>query len=107
MRAARNCRRNCGSNARGRSTHLAAQRRYFPGFLTVLCLVLLRTAIGWHFLYEGLEKIYSTPEGRSSWLAKVMPPPLPAPPMEKPEPPFSAEVYLRNSTGPFAPYFRS
>jgi uncharacterized membrane protein YphA (DoxX/SURF4 family) len=67
----------------------------------------LRTAIGWHFLYEGVDKIYSSPEGRSSWLVKVLPPPLPAPPMEKPEAPFSAEIYLRNATGPLAPYFRS
>lgn len=42
-------------------------------------------AIGWHFLYEGLEKVDSTRRGGK---------------------PFSAEVYLRNSTGPLAPYFR-
>jgi uncharacterized membrane protein YphA (DoxX/SURF4 family) len=70
-------------------------------------LVLLRTAIGWHFLYEGLEKLYSTPEGRSTFLARILPPPHTPPPMEKPEPAFSAEVYLRNATGPLAPYFRS
>jgi uncharacterized membrane protein YphA (DoxX/SURF4 family) len=66
-------------------------------------LVLLRTAIGWHFLYEGVEKVYSTPEGRDSLLARVLPrPPKP----EKPEPPFSAEDYLRNASGPLAPWFR-
>jgi uncharacterized membrane protein YphA (DoxX/SURF4 family) len=66
----------------------------------------LRIAIGWHFLYEGLEKIFSTPEGRSSYLARVIPPqPAPAP-MEKPEAPFTAEPYLRNATGPWASYFR-
>src|SRR5579864_735506 len=64
-------------------------------------------AIGWHFLYEGVEKLYSTPEGRRSLLVRLLPP-LPAPPpMEKAEPPFSAEAYLRNATGPLAPNFRS
>jgi uncharacterized membrane protein YphA (DoxX/SURF4 family) len=48
-------------------------------------LVLLRIAIGWHFLYEGLEKYESKHKGGK---------------------PFSAEPYLRASTGPFAPYFR-
>ena len=46
--------------------------------------MLLRVAIGWHFLYEGLDKIEASKGSR----------------------PFSAEVYLRNSTGPLAPYFR-
>ena len=49
-------------------------------------MVLLRIAIGWHFLYEGLEKIESTRKGSH---------------------PFTAEPYLRNATGPFAPYFRN
>lgn len=47
--------------------------------------MLLRIAIGWHFAYEGMEKIDSHRRGGK---------------------PFSAEVYLRNSTGPLAPYFR-
>ncbi len=47
--------------------------------------MLLRIAIGWHFLYEGLEKYESKHKGGK---------------------PFSAEPYLRASTGPFAPYFR-
>lgn len=42
-------------------------------------------AIGWHFHTEGWEKIKSYRIG---------------------DKPFSAEVYLRNSTGPLAPYFR-
>ncbi|MBX6315619.1 MAG: DoxX family membrane protein [Isosphaeraceae bacterium] len=67
--------------------------------------MLLRTAIGWHFTYEALTKIYSTPEGRDSFLAVIFPPP-PAP-LKGAEPPFSAEGYLRASTGPLAPYFRS
>ena len=56
-----------------------------PGFLAALFLVLLRIAIGWHFLTEGLEKVDSTRYGKQ---------------------PFSAEIYLRNSVGPLAPQFR-
>jgi len=59
--------------------------RYYPGFLGALFLVLLRIAIGWHFLYEGWEKVESTQKGKE---------------------PFSAEIYLRNANGPLAPYFR-
>ncbi len=47
--------------------------------------MLLRIAIGWHFHHEGWEKIESRQKGEKS---------------------FSAEGYLRNSTGPLAPYFR-
>jgi uncharacterized membrane protein YphA (DoxX/SURF4 family) len=63
-----------------------------------LFLVLLRIAIGWHFLYEGTQKILSTPWGKASILAKVFPAPD--------GPPFSSEGYLRNSSGPLAPKFR-
>jgi uncharacterized membrane protein YphA (DoxX/SURF4 family) len=59
--------------------------RFYPGFLAALFIVLLRIAIGWHFFHEGLEKVRSTYDGKE---------------------PFSAEIYLRNSNGPFAPYFR-
>ncbi len=60
--------------------------RYYPGFLAALFIVLLRVAIGWHFLHEGAEKVRSTfGDGKE---------------------PFSAEIYLRNANGPFAPYFR-
>jgi uncharacterized membrane protein YphA (DoxX/SURF4 family) len=62
-----------------------ASSRYYPGFVAALCIVLLRIAIGWHFLFEGWEKLESTLSGHE---------------------PFSAEVYLRNATGPLAPYFR-
>jgi uncharacterized membrane protein YphA (DoxX/SURF4 family) len=50
-----------------------------------LLLVLLRVAIGWHFLYEGLLKLESFETDR----------------------PFRAEAFLRQSTGPFGGYFRS
>src|SRR3954451_5046737 len=43
-------------------------------------LVALRLAIGWHILFEGLEKLNS--------------------------PTWSSEVYLRESVGPLAPAFR-
>lgn len=46
----------------------------------MLFLILLRTAIGWHFTTEGLAKFHE---------------------------PFSAEGYFRNATGPLAPYFRA
>ncbi len=54
--------------------------------MAALFLILLRVAIGWHFLYEGLEKVESRLTGRQ---------------------PFSAEIYLRNANGPFAPTFRA
>ncbi|MBI1918498.1 MAG: hypothetical protein HYS12_27720 [Planctomycetes bacterium] len=47
--------------------------------LTCVFLVLLRLAIGWHFLFEGVEKLKS-----DAW---------------------SSEAYLRESTGPLAPVF--
>ncbi|QEH34382.1 DoxX [Aquisphaera giovannonii] len=59
--------------------------RHYPGFLAAFFLVVLRTAIGWHFLVEGLDKVESVE------LAKK---------------PFSAEVYLRNAAGPLATEYR-
>ena len=53
--------------------------------LTKLLMIVLRIAIGWHLLYEGYSKISSTMEGKK---------------------PFSAEMYLRQSTGPLRFYFR-
>ncbi len=50
-----------------------------------LFIVLLRMAIGWHFLYEGLEKVYPPDEGK----------------------PFTSAGYLRNATGPLGPRFRA
>jgi uncharacterized membrane protein YphA (DoxX/SURF4 family) len=58
--------------------------------LTRAALVVLRLAIGWHFLFEGLDKLetwFAGPrEGRPVW---------------------SSAGYLRASTGPLAPVFRS
>jgi uncharacterized membrane protein YphA (DoxX/SURF4 family) len=51
-----------------------------PSRPTRFFLVFLRLAIGWHVLVEGLDKVQS-----STW---------------------SSEAYLREATGPLAPYFR-
>ncbi len=57
------------------------QRQYnYPG-LQVFGLTLLRVLIGWHFLYEGLTKLYT--------------------------PGWTAKEYLLGSVGPLAPLFRS
>ena len=62
-------------------------------------LVLLRVAIGWHFFYEGTQKILSTPGGKASILGQLFPNP------EGPR--FTAEPYLRASSGPLASHFRN
>ena len=59
--------------------------RNYPGFLAAFFIILLRVAIGWHFLNEGIEKYESSQHGKER---------------------FSAEIYLRNANGPLAPYFR-
>jgi uncharacterized membrane protein YphA (DoxX/SURF4 family) len=60
-------------------------------------LVLLRLVIGWHFLIEGLEKVESlrrwTPVSWDKW----------TPDANKA---WSSAGYLREATGPLAPYFR-
>jgi uncharacterized membrane protein YphA (DoxX/SURF4 family) len=80
--------------------------RYYPGFWGALFLILLRTAIGWHFLYEGLVKIQSVPAHRDSVPGRLLMTVFPPPPEKLKETPFSAEGYLRNATGPLAPTFR-
>jgi uncharacterized membrane protein YphA (DoxX/SURF4 family) len=52
-------------------------------------LVLLRLAIGWHFLFEGLEKIESVNLGPTTTNR-----------------PWTSEPYLREASGPFGDYFR-
>ena len=54
-------------------------------------LVMLRTFIGWHFLYEGLVKLVWPAWTRAGA------------PMGR----FSSAGYLRSSTGPFADVFRA
>jgi uncharacterized membrane protein YphA (DoxX/SURF4 family) len=57
---------------------------------TLVFLVVLRLAIGWQFLTEGLQKVRSTTIG----------------PTETNKP-FSSEGYFRGSTGPFSALIRS
>jgi uncharacterized membrane protein YphA (DoxX/SURF4 family) len=56
---------------------------------TRVFLVLLRLAIGWHLLVEGLDKVRSVDLGPTST-----------------NKPWSSRGYLLESTGPLAPYFR-
>jgi uncharacterized membrane protein YphA (DoxX/SURF4 family) len=58
--------------------------------LTRFLLVLLRLAIGWHFLVEGVEKIQSIRLGGPTETGR----------------PWTSEPYLREASGPFAPLFR-
>ena len=57
--------------------------------LTRVFLVLLRLAIGWHFFFEGVEKINSLSIGETTTNR-----------------PFSSAGYLGEATGPFADFFR-
>jgi uncharacterized membrane protein YphA (DoxX/SURF4 family) len=57
--------------------------------LTKLFLVLLRLAIGWHFLFEGWEKINSVDLGPTATNR-----------------PWTSEPYLREATGPMGDFFR-
>lgn len=57
----------------------------YPGFAAAFFLVALRMAIGWHFLYEGMDKLHSFQTSK----------------------PFSAEAYLRYSNGPLSDQFRA
>src|SRR5262245_9081390 len=56
--------------------------------MTRFLLVLLRFAIGWHFLFEGLDKIQSVNVGRTETHR-----------------PWTSKGYLRESSGPLADYF--
>jgi uncharacterized membrane protein YphA (DoxX/SURF4 family) len=57
-------------------------------FLTRMCLILLRLAIGWHLLFEGAVKIHSHAIGKTTTSA-----------------PFTSAPYLREATGPLADFF--
>src|ERR1700730_8088696 len=57
--------------------------------LTKIFLVLLRLAIGWHFLFEGLEKVQSVYLGPTTTSQ-----------------PFTSAGYLREATGPVGPLAR-
>ena len=53
-------------------------------------LILLRTLIGWHFLYEGYYKLMLPGWSRTG----------------TPLAPFSAAGYMKGATGPLAPFIR-
>ncbi len=57
--------------------------------LACFFLVALRLAIGWHFLAEGVHKIYTHHEGRTSWNT-----------------PWTGEAFFREGIGPAAPFAR-
>jgi uncharacterized membrane protein YphA (DoxX/SURF4 family) len=57
--------------------------------LTAVFLILLRLAIGWHFLYEGLHKLHTLDLGPTSTNR-----------------PFSSAGYFREAPGPFATFMR-
>jgi uncharacterized membrane protein YphA (DoxX/SURF4 family) len=56
--------------------------------LTKLFLVVLRLAIGWHLLFEGVVKVRTHEEGKTTTST-----------------PFTSAVYLREASGPLAEYF--
>ena len=57
--------------------------------LQQVALVLLRTLVGWHFLYEGLYKLWMPAWSRAG----------------APLAPWSSAGYLHAATGPFASFF--
>jgi uncharacterized membrane protein YphA (DoxX/SURF4 family) len=59
--------------------------------MTRIFLVLLRLAIGWHFLFEGWEKIYSVDIIGETTTNR----------------PFTSAGFLSEATGPFAEFFRN
>jgi uncharacterized membrane protein YphA (DoxX/SURF4 family) len=60
-------------------------------FWTAVFLVVLRLVIGWHFAYEGYEKVTSVYLGKAAVNEK----------------PFSSETYFRESEGPFGKLIKS
>jgi len=63
--------------------------RSHPSSLQQTSLVILRTLVGWHFLYEGYTKLL-----HPAWS-----------PAGVPLPPWSSATYLKAATGPLAPLF--
>jgi uncharacterized membrane protein YphA (DoxX/SURF4 family) len=61
---------------------------------TRVFLIALRIAIGWHFLFEGVEKWRSIERGTTETPSGI-------------QRPFNSAGFLRESTGPFAGFFRS
>jgi uncharacterized membrane protein YphA (DoxX/SURF4 family) len=57
--------------------------------ITAVLLIVLRLAIGWHFLFEGLQKLHSLGLGPTAYSK-----------------PFSSAGYFREATGPLGPLAR-
>src|SRR5215510_4265205 len=57
---------------------------------TIFFLILLRLAIGWHFLFEGWHKLHSHWVGQTETTR-----------------PFTSEGYFREATGPLGPIVRA
>jgi uncharacterized membrane protein YphA (DoxX/SURF4 family) len=88
-------------------------------WLTCFFLVMLRLAIGWHFLFEGLEKVHTyVAEAAPAEAPGDTPPqpqygmpvehpvhPAPAKALPRPKKPWSSEAYLREAKGPLAVFF--
>ncbi len=70
-----------------------SQRLVRIPFFTCLFLVLLRLAIGWHFLVEGYEKVESAYVGPTQSAVGATRP-------------FSSAGYLREASGPLRSFFR-
>jgi hypothetical protein len=62
-------------------------------FLTACFLVLLRLAIGWHFLYEGYHKVHSLAVGPVQRDGRTVPP-------------FSSAGYFSEARGPLGDVMR-
>src|SRR5262249_38380696 len=82
-------------------------------------LVLLRLAIGWHFFFEGVSKLNTyVPESRPElplpsqnnyrygWPPQRPVKPRPPQKPDQPKKPWTSEVFFREASAPFAPYFR-
>src|SRR5215471_4771130 len=77
------------SDVRWRSSMNSVMSNRLPGPQQT-ALVILRTLIGWHFLYEGYYKLLSP-----AWSAEG-----------KPLQPWSSTGYLKAATGPLARLFQ-
>jgi thiosulfate dehydrogenase (quinone) large subunit len=62
-----------------------------PSGLQQFALVVLRTVVGWHFLWEGFVKLWWPSWSRDGW----------------PLPHWTSAGYLRVATGPFADFFHA
>jgi thiosulfate dehydrogenase [quinone] large subunit len=69
---------------------LESMKTALPTGLQQITLILLRTLIGWHFVWEGFVKLWWPSWSRGGW------------PLER----WSAAGYLQTAEGPFPDFFR-